>query len=311
MGVIHDPPDHKHNNSHILSANLALHSSISPLIPYSGLILTVALVIIFIFRYIFELFLLTRIYGKTYLSLNEVNRRGFINHHIAGIAKITMLVTGAYPLFLVFFEGATLHHKFGHSNTVTLGDIFIVLNHLFCAMYIFELFFRAKLSPVAIMHHIGAIVIAQSAIAVTVATEHAQDGVLDFLLCIIWGIFDVIAEFWPHVAIILYRCHPTKHEFLAKVFASACITTFAGTVIETVVVMWLFGSLWYRWTLVFKIVTPILHCVFSAAQLWGAWNFRSMWLRQRRFIEEERVKESGMDLREEGRMVAENTRSGV
>lgn len=57
--------------------------------------------------------------------------------------------------------------------------------------------------------------------------------------------------------------------------------------IETAVVMWLFGGLWSRWTLPFKIVTPILHVVFSIAQLWGAIIFRRMWKNQKRLLAEE------------------------
>lgn len=47
----------------------------------------------------------------------------------------------------------------------------------------------------------------------------------------------------------------------------------AGTTLETIVVFWLFASLWDQWTLPFRIVTPILHLLFSCAQLWGAWVF--------------------------------------
>jgi hypothetical protein len=31
-----------------------------------------------------ELFLLRKVYGTKYTLLDEVNRRGFVNHHIAG-----------------------------------------------------------------------------------------------------------------------------------------------------------------------------------------------------------------------------------
>ena len=44
--------------------------------------------------------------------------------------------------------------------------------------------------------------------------------------------------------------------------------------------MYLFGSLWFRWTLAFKIVTPIFHVLFSAAQLWGSFILFKMWKRQ-------------------------------
>lgn len=173
-------------------------------------------------------------------------------------------------------------------------------------MYIFELLYRAKLSYVAVMHHIGAIVIAQSAVAMSLNWEHERDATIEFILCFVWGmsfssrtfnrlsnnrtgVFDIIAEFWPHVAIILYRLRTDDHVFLLKIFRSACYCTFAGTIIETIVVMWLFGSLWDRWTLPFKVVTPILHVIFSAAQVWGSWNFYCMWQSQKKKLREKKA----------------------
>ncbi|KAK7182548.1 major facilitator superfamily transporter [Paraphaeosphaeria sporulosa] len=55
--------------------------------------------------------------------------------------------------------------------------------------------------------------------------------------------FDIIVEFWPHIAIILYRVCPTEHNFLYKFFRFGCITTFSSTIIGTKAVMWFFGSL--------------------------------------------------------------------
>jgi len=283
--VTHKPPFKPH------VAEL-VNAPISQLAPYSGIILTVTLVIYFLIRfYIFEAFLMQKIYGETYKKLNDVNRRGFVNHHIAGMAKIIMLVTAAYPFISVAFGKGHMHTKFAGSGVVTLGDMLVVVSQLFIAMYIFELFYRAKLSPVAVMHHIGACVIAQSAVAMSLNWEHERDATIEFVLCFVWGAFDIIAEFWPHVAIILYRVRNTDHAFLVKVMRSACISTFCGTIIETIVVMWLFGSLWDRWTLPFKIVTPMLHVIFSAAQLWGSRNFRSMWLSQQRKLREQQAQQ--------------------
>lgn len=72
--------------------------------------------------------------------------------------------------------------------------------------------------------------------------------------------------------------------FLAKVFGLACLLTLMGTLWETVVTMYLFGSLWDRWTIAFKIVTPLLHMAFSAAQLHGSWIFYKMWRKERGLI---------------------------
>ncbi|PSN71415.1 hypothetical protein BS50DRAFT_608307 [Corynespora cassiicola Philippines] len=267
---------------------LLVNEAISKLAPFSALILTIVLMIFFFVRYyIFESFLMRKYYGETYLQLNEVNRRGFVNHHIAGGAKIVMLVVCIYPFIAVTFGTSTMHSSFAGSSIVTMGDILIIVNQIFIAMYIFELFFRAKLSPVAVCHHVGAVMIAQSAVAIGLNWEHERDATIEFILCFVWGAFDIVAEFWPHVAIVLYRVYPNDHKFLIKVFRFSCISTFAGTVIETITVMWLFGSLWSRWTLPFRVVTPILHIVFSAAQIWGSWNFRCMWVKQKKLLREQ------------------------
>jgi hypothetical protein len=70
---------------------------------------------------------------------------------------------------------------------------------------------------------------------------------------------------------------PNDDNYLRKVFFAAMLVTFFGTILETIVVFFFWGSSWERWTLGFKIATPMLHVVFSAAQLWGAYNFYNMW----------------------------------
>lgn len=100
------------------------------------------------------------------------------------------------------------------------------------------------------------------------------------------GAFDIVCELLPHIAIILYRIYPNRHIFLSRLFLFACISTLFGTICETIVVMYLFGSLWSRWQLAFKIVTPVLHCAFSATQLHGSRIFYFMWKKQKRIMAE-------------------------
>jgi molybdopterin synthase catalytic subunit len=54
-------------------------------------------------------------------------------------------------------------------------------------MYLFELIFRAELSPVAVAHHIGSVIIAATAVAISMDPEHQKDALLEFLLCLLWG----------------------------------------------------------------------------------------------------------------------------
>jgi hypothetical protein len=64
------------------------------------------------------------------------------------------------------------------------------------------------------------------------------------------------------------------------------ITTITGTLAETVLTMYLFGTLWDRWTIAFKVTTPMLHVLFASAQLWGSYNFYRMYKKQERLIAE-------------------------
>ena len=94
-----------------------------------------------------------------------------------------------------------------------------------------------------------------------------------------------MSEFLPHISIILYRVYPTSHRFLKKLFKTAMVTTLMGTTAETILTMYLFGSLWDRWTMAFKITTPMLHLLFMSCQLWGSYNFYKMYKRQQRLIQ--------------------------
>jgi hypothetical protein len=111
----------------------------------------------------------------------------------------------------------------------------------------------------------------------------------------ILGAFDIISEFLPHLAIILYRIYPDSHVFLCKLFRAACMATFVGTISETIVVMYLFGQLWFRWSISFKVATPLLHIAFSAAQLHGTHIFYRMWRKEQRILHErEHLEQKGM-----------------
>jgi len=271
-------------NTHVRNMDV---TSISWLAPYSALILTVACVVFFALRYwVLERFLLPKYYGPIYNDLSEVNKRGFLNHHIAGGAKILILAVAAYPFVDVAFGHANLHSPFAGSSLVTMGDILIVCTQIFVATYIFELFYRVKISPVSIFHHVGTIVIGQAAVAISLNYSHERDADIEFILCTIWGAFDVVCESLPHLSIILYRIYPSSHRFLQKLFSISFLVTFLGTLFETAVVMYVFGSLWSRWITAFKVVTPLLHVAFSATQLHGSLIFYRMAKRQRRLIKE-------------------------
>ncbi|KAJ7728136.1 hypothetical protein DFH07DRAFT_896018 [Mycena maculata] len=258
-------------------------TAISKLSPYTGLILSVVLLVLFLTKfYVLELFLLKKVYGTKYTELDEVNRRGFVNHHIAGGTKITILILAVYPFGAVVFGTAGFHTPFAHGSTVTMGDILVVVAQMLVGGFLFELIYRTKISPISVVHHMASILVAQAAITISISGN--KDSSIEFLLCLVWGAFDIICEFLPHVTIIAYRVYPDSHRFLATMFRAACVTTLIGTVSETVVAMYFFGQLWSRWTLPFKILTPMLHVAFSTAQFHGTRIFFRLWRKQEGII---------------------------
>ena len=111
------------------------------------------------------------------------------------------------------------------------------------------------------------------------------------------GAFDIVCELTPHIAMILYRIYPTRHLFLSRLFLFGACSTFFGTLAETLVVFYLFGSLWDQWQLAFQIVTPILHIAFSATQVHGSRILWSMHKSQLGILEGERRDVEGASAR--------------
>jgi hypothetical protein len=163
---------------------------ISKLAPFSALIISITMVIFFLIRYyILEGFLIKKLYGRIYTDLDEGNRRGFINHHIAGLTKIIILAVAAKPFVCVTFGKETFGTPYDLrlSSTITMGDMLIVVAQMLIGMYVFELLYRSKLSPVAVTHHIGTIIVGQSAIAISLKLAREPDADIEFILCTVWG----------------------------------------------------------------------------------------------------------------------------
>ncbi|KAH0046333.1 hypothetical protein KCU78_g92, partial [Aureobasidium melanogenum] len=260
------------------------HARLSRLVPYSSLILTVSCVVIFLAR-IYILEPLIKRYNKQYKFLSPAQQRSLINHYVAATTKIILLFAALYPSVLIVLGRKGLHSYFGNSK-VEYGDVLLCVFEVFTSMYIFELFYREKVSYISAAHHIGAIIITQTAIVLFENPKQRQDAELEFILCILWGFFDIAAELWPHVAIIIYRTRPKSHAALADIFLATAILEILGTTTETVTIFTIFFLLWKQWTIEFRVLTPLLHILFSCAQLWGARVFWLMSRQHRKVVED-------------------------
>ena len=161
-------------------------STISVLAPFTALIISLVLIIFFLIKfYLLELFLLRKLYGPKYTDLDEIQRRGFVNHHIAGATKIIILIVGVYPFMACAFGTSNFHSPFADGSIVTMGDILVVCAQMLIGMFLFELIYRTKISPVSVVHHIGSILVGQAAIVISIKRD--RDASIEFVLCTVWG----------------------------------------------------------------------------------------------------------------------------
>jgi hypothetical protein len=161
-------------------------TSISKLAPYSALILSIVLVVLFLIRfYVLQRFLLAKLHGSIYTQMDDVNRRSFLNHYIAGATKLAILILAVYPFGSVAFGTANFHTPYVRGSRVTMGDLLLIAAQMLSAMFIFELIYRVKISPVSVAHHIGSIMVAQAAI--TISIEGKPESSIEFILCTVWG----------------------------------------------------------------------------------------------------------------------------
>ena len=164
-------------------------NSISQLTPYTGLILTATTIIVALARfYLLQNAILPRAYSSNTLDkMSGLQRRSFINHHMAVSLKIVLLTTAIYPLFAILTGKALPSSPLSPGSKVTAGDMLIISSQIFTAMYIFELSFRDEIFPISCAHHIGTIVIAQAAVAMSFDAKHKRDALWEILLCFLWG----------------------------------------------------------------------------------------------------------------------------
>ena len=167
--------------------------TISKLAPFTALILLVVLIVFFLIKfYILERFLLQKLYGSKYTNLDEASRRSFVNHHIAGATKIIILVVGVYPFMDVAFGRSNFHTPFVHGSKTTMGDVLVTCAQMLLGMFIFELIYRTKISPVSVVHHMGSILVGQAAIVISIKED--RDASIEFVLCTVWGMTSFLSK---------------------------------------------------------------------------------------------------------------------
>ncbi|PVH96112.1 hypothetical protein DM02DRAFT_130974 [Periconia macrospinosa] len=257
-------------------------------LPHTGIMLVTCLVVFgLIKQFALEETLMRKreIYKKTWKRLSHRDQRTLVNHHLSLGIKSFILVVALVPFMLI-----VAGHQFSYSpipnSRISVGDMMFVVSNIYTAMYAFELCYRTGISPIAWLHHTGTAVMAQYALLLSRDKRHS-DGSIELILCLIWGLFDIVSEAIPHLTFILYRLFPTAHSSLYRWFTIATLVMVSSTLLETAIILWIYVALFKRWRTDLKIVTPVMHLLFTSAQLWGARALRGLAQREKKLIQQE------------------------
>jgi hypothetical protein len=125
-------------------------------------------------------------YRSIYTQLNSKQRWGFVNYHVSLLLKLLLLGATIYSFCQVKLGNATFDARAHRGSFLSHGDMLVVVTHMFVAMYLHELMYRKCLSPVAIAHHTGTVVIAELAVSMTMIRADWDLANEEFRLCMIW-----------------------------------------------------------------------------------------------------------------------------
>lgn len=172
-----------------------VNQPLSNLLSHGALILCSSIIIIVLISNALERWLFRAFYGRIWSDLqhgqNERRRRSFTYFHLGTIIRLGLLFVGAYPV-LDFLVGradlsATLPSRQGRIR-ITIGDLLFVIAHIYSAYYLFELCFRTKFASIInIAHHIGLLVITQTAIVLFANLKEHPEATMEFYMCMVWG----------------------------------------------------------------------------------------------------------------------------
>lgn len=83
---------------------------------------------------------------------------------------------------------------FGHSvgfsrrsDGFTMGDALFLAIMIVSVMYAHELAYREGISPVAVAHHVGVLIMGQLTLYWSASNKHQPDAALEAVLALFWG----------------------------------------------------------------------------------------------------------------------------
>jgi hypothetical protein len=166
------------------------NEALSELLPWGSLLLCSCILTTILLSNVLERWLLPKLYPALWKSLstgqNERRRRSFTYVHVGVTIMLTLVVSGAYPALNFLVGHARVSSMF--LKNVTYGDHMFTLSQIYSAYYLFEFCFRTRFaSAISIAHHIGLLVVIQTALALFGDLRKHPEAILEFYMCMVWG----------------------------------------------------------------------------------------------------------------------------
>ncbi|EKJ71395.1 hypothetical protein FPSE_08403 [Fusarium pseudograminearum CS3096] len=270
-------PEHRHMYRPKIST--LENNPISPLLPYGSLILACCVICIALITNCLERWLLPRIYKRFYpdLEKDERRRRSFTYFHVGAFILISLVISTGYPIMDFLVGDAVFSAPVVNGGKVTVGDHLLVATEVYCAYYIFEMCFRTKFaSYISIAHHIGLLIIAQTALSLFADPRKNHEATVEFYMCMVWGTFDVVVEIPIFLTMIIWRIKRDNALLLSRLAFGCCVWAVVAAITETIVTIHLLQSSWNQWGLEWKIITPVVFSLWITTQLYGSTRLYAM-----------------------------------
>ncbi|CCG82266.1 protein of unknown function [Taphrina deformans PYCC 5710] len=226
-------------------------------------------------RFLIEPYVMPKLLGKKYTEADEGQKRTMTNHVVNILWKCSTLF-GLYPFIMTVVLGKPSNTYLTYGN-VTYGDMLALAYMLFSAGFIFELIYRSRISFVTALHHLVALFISTIVSWMIVArVRGGMEGQAELHIIFTYGVFEIFFETGPHVMMILYKRYRNRQAMLKKGFLFVALWSFTGTFLEQFAIGYLYIHNWAAWDMSLKVLTPILHCCFAAAQVHGGRVFLAL-----------------------------------
>ncbi|KAE8131069.1 hypothetical protein BDV38DRAFT_289052 [Aspergillus pseudotamarii] len=186
-------------------------------------LLTSILVILFVImhRYVFTVYYLTRVYGKSYALLEPRQQSRLRCHHLDLFAKVISLAFIAQPVFMVLWRGRSWSDFFSTKSDFTFGDSASVGTATIAAAFLFEIASSETLGLLPFVHHVGSILTIQGYYWWSVAQPIDMDAGVGKAktmanICLLWAFFACIFGSIKSVGNIMRRCFVLKRVTLRQ-----------------------------------------------------------------------------------------------